>query len=71
MATRGDWKLGANGCRGTSWSDGRFGTNSLTANSRRGLLLSGMSQGFKDIRPLIFIIWYAEKCTRVLLYVVL
>ena len=20
MATRGDWKLGANGCRGASWS---------------------------------------------------
>ena len=40
MATRGDWKLGANGCRGASWSDERFGVNSLTATSRRGLLLS-------------------------------
>ena len=30
-----------------------------------------MPQGFKDIRPLIFTIWRAEKCTRVLLYVVL
>ena len=70
MATRGDWKLGANGCRGASWSDERFGANSLTATSRIGFLLSGMSQGFKDIRPLIFTIWYADKCTRVLLYVV-
>ena len=24
MATRGDWKLGANGCRGAFWSDERF-----------------------------------------------
>ena len=56
MATRGDWKLGANGCRGASWSGERFGANSLTATSRRGLLLSGMSQGFKDIRPFIFTI---------------
>ena len=67
MATRGDWKLGANGCLGASWSDERFGAISLTATSRRGLLLSGMSQGFKDISTLIFTIWYAEKCTRVLL----
>ena len=67
MATRGDWKLGANSCRGASWSDERFGANSLTATSRRELLLSGMSQDFKDVRPLIFTIWYAGKCTRVLL----
>ena len=66
MATRGDWKLGANGCRGASWSDERFGANGLTATSRRGLLLSGMF-GSKDVRPLIFTIWYAEKCTHVLL----
>ena len=31
MATGGDWKLGANGCRGASWIDERFGANSLTA----------------------------------------
>ena len=67
MATRGDWKLGANGCREASWSDERFGANRLMATSRRGLLLSGMSQGFKEIRPLIFTMWYAEKCTCVLL----
>ena len=67
MVTRGDWKLGANGCRGTSWSDELFGANSLTATLRRGLLLSEISQGFKDIRTLKFTIWYAEKCTRVLL----
>ena len=41
MATRGDWKLGANGCRGESWSDERFGANGLTATWRRGLVLSG------------------------------
>ena len=52
MVTGGDWKLGANGCRGASWSDERFGVNSLTATPRRGLLLSRMSQGFKDMRPL-------------------
>ena len=23
MATRGDWRLGANGCQGASWSDER------------------------------------------------
>ena len=67
MATRVDWKLGANSGRGASWSDECFGANSLTATSPKGLLLSGMSQGFKDIRPFIFTIWYAEKCTRVLL----
>ena len=61
MATGGDRKLGASGCRGASWSDERFGGNSLAAISRRGHLLSGMSQGFKDIRPLIFTIWYAEN----------
>ena len=70
MATRGDWKLGANGCRGASWSDERFGANNLTATLRRGLLLSGMSQGFKNIRPLFFTVWHADECTRVLLYVV-
>ena len=70
MATQDDWKLEANDCRGASWSDERFGANSLTATSRRGLLLPGISQGFKDIRPLLFTVWYANKCTRVLLYVV-
>ena len=46
MATLGDWKLGANGCRGASWSDERFGANILTTTPRRGLQL------FQ---------WYAEK----------
>ena len=41
MAIREDWKLGANGCRGASWSDERFGAISLTAIPRCGLLLSG------------------------------
>ena len=67
MATRGDWKLGANGCRGASWSDERFGANSLTATSRRVLLLSGCLRTSRTSDPLIFTIWYAEKCTRVLL----
>ena len=40
MATREDLKLEANGCRGASWSDERFGANSLTT-PRCGLLLSG------------------------------
>ena len=69
MATRGDWKLGANGCRGASWSDERFGANSLTATPRRELLLSGCLRASKtpDPLPLISITWYAKKCTRVLL----
>ena len=67
MATRGDWKLEANGCRGASWSDERFGANSLTATPRRGLLLSGCLRTSRTSDPLIFIIWCAEKCTRVLL----
>ena len=41
MATRGDWNLGANGCRGASWSDERFGANNLMTTPRCGLLLSG------------------------------
>ena len=41
MATRGDSKIGVNGCRGASWSDERFGANSLTPTSQRGLLLFG------------------------------
>ncbi|CAN0312550.1 unnamed protein product, partial [Ascophyllum nodosum] len=41
MTTLGDWKLGANGCRGALWSDERFGANILTTTPRRGLQLSG------------------------------
>ena len=68
MVIRGDWKLVANGCREASWSDEHFGANSLTTTLRRGLLLSGDSSDVKDTRPPIsIIIWYAEKCTRVLL----
>ena len=52
MATRGDWKLGANGCRGASWSDECFGVNSLTATSRRGLLLSGYLRTSRTSDPL-------------------
>ena len=35
MATRGDWKLGANGCRGASWSDERFWNQQLDGNSAK------------------------------------
>ena len=65
MATRGDWKLGANGCRGASWNDERFGANSLTATPRRGLLLSECLKTSRTSDPFISTIWYAEKCTRV------
>ena len=55
MATRGDWKLGANGCRGASWSDEHFGVNSLTATPRSGLLLSGRLRTSRTSDPLISI----------------
>ena len=51
MATRGDWKLGSKGCRGASWSDERFGANSLTATSRRELLLSGCLRTLRTSDP--------------------
>ena len=68
MATRDDWKLKANGCRGASWSNERFGANRLTATSRTPAFW--MSRDFKDIRPLFFTLWYADECTCVLLYLV-
>ena len=52
MATRDDWKLGANGCRGASWRDECFGANSLTATLRRGLLLSGCLRASRTSDPL-------------------
>ena len=53
MATRGAWKLGANDCRGASWSDERFGAKSLTAALRRGLLLlSGCLRASRTSGPL-------------------
>ena len=48
-----------------------FWSQQLDGNLAKRTPAFRMSQGFKDIRPLIFTIWYAEKCTRVLLYVVL
>ena len=66
MATRGDWKLGANGCGGASWSEERFRGNRLTATPRSRLLLSGRLRTSRTSDPLNFI-WYAEKCTRMLL----
>ena len=56
MATRGDWKLGANGCRGASRSDERFGANSLMTTLRRGLLLSGGLRTSRIQDPFISII---------------
>ena len=35
MATRGDWKLGANGCRGVAWSDECFWRQQLDDNSAK------------------------------------
>ena len=52
MATRGDWKLGANGYREASRGDERFGANSLTATSRRALLLSGCFRASRTSDPL-------------------
>ena len=52
MAIRGDWKLGANGCQGASWSDERFEANSLTATPPSGLLLSGRLKTSKISDPL-------------------
>ena len=67
MATRGDWKFGANGCRGASWSDERFWSQQLDGNSAKRLLLLDVLGLQGHPAPLNFIIWYAEKCTRVLL----
>ena len=67
MATRGDWKLGANGCRRASWSDERFGANSLTTTPRRGLQLSEGLRTSRRQHPIFN--GMLKKCTRVLLYV--
>ena len=68
MATRGDWKLGANGCRGASWSkeclvelDGNF-----VARVPFVLDVSGLH----GCRTLFFTVWHADKYTRVLLDIV-
>ena len=63
MATLGDWKLGANGCRGASWSDERFGANILTITPR-GLQLSG---GLRTSTTRPYFNGMLKKCTRVLL----
>ena len=69
MATRRDWKLGANGCRGASWSDERFGANSLTTTSQRGLLLSGALRTSRTQDPLDFhhnmVCWKVYSCASV------
>ena len=55
MATRGDWKLGANGCRGASWSDERFWSQELDGNSAKRTPAVWRSSDFKDTRPPISI----------------
>ena len=69
MATRGDWKLGANGCRGASWSDERFESQQLDGNSAKRTPASGCLRTSRTSGSLKLhhIIWYAEKCARVLL----
>ena len=64
MATLGDWKLGANGCREAAWSDERFGANILTTTLRRGLQLSG---GLRTSTTRPYFNGMLKKCTRVLL----
>ena len=46
MATRGDWKLEATGCRGASWSQ------QLDGNFVKRIPVFWTSQVFMDIRPL-------------------
>ena len=71
MATRDDWKLGANACRGVSWSDERFWSQQLDGNSAKRTPASGCLRTSRTFDPLkLHITWYAEKCTRVLLQVV-
>ena len=69
MATQGVWKLAANGCRGASWSDERFWSQQLDGNSATRTSASGYLRTSRTSGPLKLhhIIWYAEKCTRVLL----
>ena len=51
MATRGDWKLGANGCREASLSDERFWSQQLDGNSVKRTPAVWRSSDFKDTRP--------------------
>ena len=66
--SRRDWSLGANGCRGASWSNERFGPNSLTATPQSGLLLSGRLRTSRTPDPLIsmyMVCWKVYSCTAV------
>ena len=65
MATRGDWKLGVNGCRGASWSDERFGANSLTTTPRRGLQLSGGLRTSRTQDPISMVCRKVYSCAAV------
>ena len=52
MATRGDWKLGANGCRGASWSDERFWSQQLDGSSAKRTPASGCIRTSRTSDPL-------------------
>ena len=69
MAAQGNWKLGTNGCRGASWSEEHLGASSLTATLQRRFLFFGRLRASWTSDP-FFTVWYADKYTRVLLYVV-
>ena len=68
MAARGDWKRGERLSRkamerGASWS------HQLEGNFTERTSVFWMS-GLHGHQALSFTVWYADKCTRVLLYVV-
>ena len=52
MATRGDRKLGANGCRGASWSDERFWGQQLDGNSAKRTPVYGYLRTSRTSNPL-------------------
>ena len=68
MATRGDWKLRANSCRGASWSDERFWSQQLDGNSAKRTPAVWRSSDFKDTRPPIsiyMVCWKVYSCAAV------
>ena len=69
MATRGDWKLGANDCRGASWSKECLVAAwwQLCGEGSCFLDVSGLHGYCTLSSPYGMLIL---KCTRVLLYVV-
>ena len=69
MATRGDWKLGANGCRGASWSKecSVAAWRQIRGEISCFLGVSGL-QGYRTLSSLYDML--ILKFTRLLLYVV-